>query len=63
MYWENGALWKRGGREVAEKKGGRKIFDEAPGVSLMRCEQCEGAAFFLPSQTELCHTVIMKPKT
>lgn len=37
MYWENGTLWKMGERQVAERRErGREIFDEAPGVRLMR---------------------------
>lgn len=37
VYWENGALQKMGGREVAERgERRRENFDEAPGVSLMR---------------------------
>lgn len=49
MYWENGVLWKMGGREVAERRErGREIFDEAPGVFLMRSDVRE---LFLSSIT------------
>lgn len=45
--WENGTLWKKGGMWRGEgMQRGREIFDEAPGVSLMRSNVRKLPAFF-----------------